>query len=160
MRLPRVPVFHSRPQLAIRWITDDLAISSAPSSTAWSELPARGIDAAVDLRTAADGDCPALVHEDIGYLAFPIDDGRAPDLDALLEVSAWITTEIHAGRRVLINCREGRGRSALVACATLVRLGYSLDSAYQMVGRSQPRIALSDSQVKALELLFKVTRSG
>jgi len=142
---------HRRPASPIRWITDDLAIAAGPSLGQWRGLHAQGIRAALDLRTIQEGGGCDVVPAELAYRSFPIEDGSAPALTDLLDVSSWITSHLRSGSRVMINCREGRGRSALVACATLMRLGYSLESAYRVVRRGQPRVALSGDQVKVLE---------
>lgn len=153
MRL--ISPLHRRRATPVRWITDDLAISAAPPPEQWRELHAQGIRAALDLRTIHEGGGCDTVPAELAYRSFPIEDGSAPALADLLDVSSWLTSHLRSGSRVMINCREGRGRSALVACATLIQLGYSLESAYRVVRRGQPQIALSDDQVKVLEGLSR-----
>lgn len=146
---------HRRPASPVCWITDDLAIAAGPPPEQWRALQALGIRAALDLRTVQEGGGCTVIPAELAYRSFPIEDGSAPAPTDLLDVSSWITSHLRSGSRVMINCREGRGRSALVACATLMRLGYSLESAYRVVRRGQPQVALSDDQVKVLEGLSR-----
>jgi protein-tyrosine phosphatase len=66
---------------------------------------------------------------------------------------AWVRHQMNARRPVLVHCRKGAGRSAMVACATLVALGYPLDVAYHRLRQVRPAVALSSGQAKALESL-------
>lgn len=137
-----------------RWITSDLAVWAAGERGSWQWLHSAGFRAAVDLRTNEErGVIDEAVPPGFALRCLPIRDGGAPPVSQLLEVSDWIVERIREGSRVVVGCREGRGRSALVACSTLMRLGYSPDAAYRFVRRGQPRIALSDVQVDVLEEL-------
>jgi hypothetical protein len=144
----------------IHWITDDLAVAAGPAPDQWTDVVSAGFGAVVDLRTPQEGGTYPSTPLELAYRALPVEDGYSPRLEELLDVSTWILTNLRAGRTTLINCREGRGRSALVACATLMQLGYSLESAYQVVRRGQPRVALSDDQVRVLEWLSSFVRSS
>ena len=134
----------------LHWVTDDLAVAAAPGAKRWRDLRGAGVRIAVDLRTADEGGGDAPAVPDLDYRWLPVADGHAPPASQLLEVSEWLATQLGT-RRALISCREGRGRSALLACATLMQLGYSVWGAYQVVRRGQPNIALSDDQMRALE---------
>jgi hypothetical protein len=131
-------------------VTDDLAIAAAPAPKQWRDLRAAGVRIAVDLRTADEGGGNVPAVADLEYRWIPVADGHAPQVTQLFDVSAWLAGEL-GGNRVLISCREGRGRSALLACATLMQLGYSVWGAYQVVRRGQPNMVLSDDQMRALE---------
>jgi protein-tyrosine phosphatase len=98
------------------------------------------------------------VVPDLTYRWLPVIDGQAPPVSQLFEVSAWLGGQLGSGG-VLISCREGRGRSALLACATLMQLGYSVWGAYQVVRRGQPNMVLSDDQMRALEGLSSLRGS-
>jgi protein-tyrosine phosphatase len=89
------------------------------------------------------------------YLRLPLDEGSAPDIDQLRLVTSWILERISGDGPVLIHCREGRGRSAMVACATLVRLGIPVFDAYQTLRRARPDVALNDAQEEALRLFAR-----
>jgi len=49
-----------------------------------------------------------------------------------------------------VHCRVGLGRSATVAIATLLRMGYELSDAYNTVRELRAEIALSEPQLTAL----------
>ena len=58
--------------------------------------------------------------------------------------------ELAEDRRVFIHCQSGVGRSVCVACAVLLRMGFSLSDAYEAVHRKRPEAVISDKQVEAL----------
>lgn len=148
------------PRRAPRWITSDIAVWAAGEGSSWQRVHDAGVRSAVDLRTAGErGSGAEIVPPGLALRHFPIDDYGVPGLADLVEVSDWVVGQIAAGSRVVIGCREGRSRSALVACAALMRLGYSPATAYHLVRRGQPHIALSDSQIMMLEELNRSSRA-
>ncbi len=72
---------------------------------------------------------------------------------------AWSVKPIEERRKVLVHCRMGLGRSAMVACATLIALGFPLDVAYPMLRKVRPNVQLSPVQVNALESLTVLINS-
>ncbi len=46
--------------------------------------------------------------------------------------------EIHAGRSVLVYCKQGRHRSVAMACCILIELGYSAEDAMKLVKERRP----------------------
>lgn len=139
---------------APRWITSDVAICAIGRRGSWQQLHDAGVGSALDLRTPDERSAgEESVPPGLLVRRFPIGDHSAPSLPDLVEVSDWVVAQISGGSRVVIGCREGRSRSALVACAALMRLGYPPSVAYGLVRHGQPRIALSDSQITVLEEL-------
>jgi len=68
-----------------------------------------------------------------------------------------LPVEIHRDMRILVHCAQGRGRSALVACLILMKLGYvkTADEAVQLLKRSRPSITLTRYQSAQLNVLFQ-----
>ena len=125
----------------LAWVTEDVAVSRAPNSSDWPYLVEAGVKNVLDLR-AEGPDQTALARSlELTYRRFPIEEGSAPDGDSLNELSDWVVETIQQGGPVLIFCREGRGRSVMVACGALTRLGYSLQMAYEVVQRKRPSAA-------------------
>ena len=81
----------------------------------------------------------------------PIADGAAPSINELFEITGWVTALILGEGPVLVFCREGRGRSAMVAVACLMRLGLPLPGAYSILMRSRPTALITAKQMQALE---------
>jgi protein-tyrosine phosphatase len=140
-----------RQRLTLYWITNDLAVSRAPRIEEWPEVLEAGISCVFDLRAEAATDPQVLERYNLAHIHVPIAEGAAPvdaDLEALTQA---VINAVENGRRVLLHCREGRGRSPLVACATLVRQGLPLPEAFRVLRTARPDVALSDDQALALQ---------
>jgi protein-tyrosine phosphatase len=134
------------------WITADIAVSAAPSARHFHEVHAAGISSVVDLR---EGQEPGYhlegdAQEQVVWMNLPTPEGGAPTCSQLSSLTAWIKARVEEHGPVLIHCREGRGRAALVACATLVRMGFSAEFALALVRQNHPRMCLSAVQYQAL----------
>jgi protein-tyrosine phosphatase len=78
-------------------------------------------------RQAAEG------HE-IRFISFPIPDRGVPaSLPEALALIGRITAQLNAGKNVAVHCRQGIGRSGLIAAAALIAAGTSPDDAMQIV---------------------------
>jgi len=78
-----------------------------------------------------------------------------PNLDGVPLDRYELPVEINRNMRILVHCAQGRGRSALVACLILMKLGYA-DTAAEAVSllrRSRPSISLSRHQLSQLDVL-------
>lgn len=130
-----------------------LAISARPRGGDWLEDEVRGwraagIDIAVSLLVAEEesqfdlgreGDT-ATAHG-IRYLSLPIPDRGTPaSLHAAVTLLTELGEALEQGRVVAVHCRQGIGRSALVAASLLVAAGASPQDAMDKVGsaRGQP----------------------
>ena len=148
--LRRLVPFRRRKRHQLYWLTSDIAVSREPRLEDWSEIHAAGVRAVVDLRSETEDNAAVVQSHALLYLRAPIDEGAAPTPQQLSLVTDWILTRIAEGGPVLVHCREGRGRSPLVACAALVRLGIPPFEAYQALRRARPEVALSDEQEETL----------
>ena len=149
-----------QPRLPLVWVTDNVALSRAPRDDEWTDSPKPAytswsifVPRAMTLRRL-------LPPAGLEYRRVPIEDFAPLPVQELAQVAEWIAEQIAAGRNVLVHCREGRGRSPMVACATLVKLGHPLPQAFEIVRRAQPAIALTDSQIESLETLASNLREG
>jgi protein-tyrosine phosphatase len=70
----------------------------------------------------------------ISYLSFPIRDRKIPlsKRDAL-DFARMLVNLLQDGRRVVIHCRQGVGRSALIAACVLVLSGVSVEKAFEKI---------------------------
>jgi hypothetical protein len=142
-----LPSANSQP-FPLAWITSDIAVSAAPGRSDWPSIEAAGLRAVLDLRAEIERLVPA--HRLI-FRHLPIEEGGAPGVEVLQDAAGWVVTQIGEAGPVLVHCREGRGRSPMVACAALIVLGYSAADAYDLLRRGQPLVAMSESQVAAIE---------
>lgn len=114
----------------IRWITDQLAVGHAPMSYRHlDEIRAQGITAIVNL-------CGEYcdLHEleqghgfEVYYL--PIADERAPDPAELDKALDWLDEAVYLGKKVLVHCRFGIGRTGTFVTSYLLRRGFGIKSA-------------------------------
>ncbi len=125
----------------LTWVTDQLAVGCAPMSYAQLDyIREQGIDAIINL-------CGEFcdLHEielsagfEVHYL--PLDDEEAPGLVELENALAWMDEAIYLGKKVLIHCRHGIGRTGTVLNAYLLRrgLGHRLAGQKMRKLRSKP----------------------
>jgi protein-tyrosine phosphatase len=138
-----------RRHFVLHWLTRDLALSAAPAPEDWQYIGTQGIRTVVDLRQDRELS-GASVPSTFVTRRVPIAEGAAPSLDDFADLTRWIAAQIDGSGAVLVHCREGRGRSALVACGVLVQLGLPIEASFQMLRRAHPEASLSDTQIEAL----------
>jgi protein-tyrosine phosphatase len=136
-------------------LTDDLAIGPQPEDRDLEALRELGFRGIVDLRHETAGAGAKVRALGLNYMRAPIVEGAAPSIDELYEVTGWVTGHILNEGPVFVHCREGRGRSAMVAVASLVKLGLPLPEAYSMLTRTRPTAVISTSQMQMLEAFAK-----
>lgn len=126
----------------ISWVTEALAVSAAPMSyEALESLKEQGIDAILNL---CEEFCDLhWIQADSGFEVyyFPIPDEETPDLPALEKALDWLDEALYLGKKVLIHCRHGIGRTGTVLNAYLLRkgLGHKLAGRYLKPLRAKPQ---------------------
>jgi protein-tyrosine phosphatase/Fe-S-cluster containining protein len=115
---------NSKPVYIPTWVTDQLAVGAAPMSHAQLDsLRDAGIGAILNLCgefcDLHDIECAA------GFEVYhlPLADEEAPELTELEKALAWLDEAIYLGKKVLIHCRHGIGRTGTVLNAYLLRRG-------------------------------------
>lgn len=123
------------------WVTDSLAVGPAPMSAEhFALLHQAGIGAILNL-CAEFPQLPERQREagfEVYYL--PIPDEEAPALDALEQALTWLDEALYLGKKVLIHCRFGIGRTGTVLNAYFLRRGLGHGRAWWALRklRSQP----------------------
>jgi hypothetical protein len=108
----------------LTWVTDHLAVGGAPMSHEQLEsLKSQGITAILNLCAEFCDlhDIEAAAGFEVRYL--PVPDEQAPDLADLEQALAWLDEAVYLGKKVLIHCRHGIGRTGTVLNAYLLRRG-------------------------------------
>lgn len=90
----------------------------------WGALFERSIDTVVDMDRDVDPGVPDAPNS-ILYVYFPILDENLPDLRTLDALGRLVADLVSADHRVLVHCRMGLNRSALVIATALTYLGMS-----------------------------------
>ncbi len=127
-----------------------LAISARPRGGDWLEDEMRawrreGVDAVVSLLTGSEDQDLGLQterHESeangIEFFSLPIVDRSTPAAEA--EIAPFLNAldrRLREGKKVVIHCRQGIGRSSLISAALLVETGRTPAEAFGMVGRAR-----------------------
>ena len=139
----------------LEWVTDDLAVGYAPMSYAdLDEIKKRGVDAIVNLCAEYCDlhEIEAKTGFEVYYL--PIPDENAPDMEDLEKALEWLDDAIHMGKKILIHCRFGIGRTGTFVTAYLVRKGFSL----KVAQKKMKHICSSPESYKQWKFLKKYAR--
>jgi len=136
--------------LDIDWVDDRLAVGAALSPNQLGLIKAQGIGAVVDLRAEAADDPDLLGKYGIGFLHLGVPDGEAPSPAQLERGIAWVREQWARGRKVLVHCQGGLGRSPCFATALLMAEGLSLAEAFGKVKAARKAAALTAGQWEAL----------
>lgn len=125
----------------LTWVTSRLAVGHAPMTVAeLDSIRNQGIGAIMNL-------CMEIkelvrLEEKQGFEVYflPIRDEGFPDLAELEKALDWLDECIYLGKKVLIHCRFGIGRTGTVVYSYLLRKGYNTRSAAKKMRgiRSQP----------------------
>lgn len=144
-----------------RFVDENVAFSRMPTGRELDEV-VNDFDAVVVL--VEDYELPYSLDEwekrGVEILHSPIEDFTAPSLEQLLEILRWIDTRIREGKKVLIHCLGGLGRSGTVATAwVMYSKGLPLREALRKVRSVRPGSVETYEQMEVLEELEKLLRS-
>lgn len=137
-------------RLNLSWITDELAIGGSFTSTVVERLAGElRIGAIVDLREEAQDDEALLWRHGVAFLHLPTADHDAVR-PAMLHVGvAFVVGHLAAGRRVLVHCQHGIGRSALLGLCVLVQRGHAPLEALALAKDRRALVSPSPAQYEA-----------
>jgi protein-tyrosine phosphatase len=98
----------------------------------------------------------------IEFIAFPLPDRGVPDsLSKTIKMAQALADQMQDGKSVIIHCRAGIGRSALLAACVLVRAGVQADKVFEMIAASRGlRVPDTDDQILWLHDFATVSRSS
>jgi hypothetical protein len=108
----------------LTWVTGHLAVGGAPMShEQLDSLRRQGVTAILNLcgEFCDLHEIEAAAGFEVRYL--PIPDEGAPDMAALEAALSWLDEAIYLGKKALIHCRHGIGRTGMVLNAYLLRRG-------------------------------------
>ncbi len=118
----------------LTWVTPQLGVGHAPLSNADLDIIRQaGITAIVNL-------CGEYcdLHEleldsgfEVHYL--PIPDECAPDMTEMEKAMLWMDDRIRRGRKVLVHCRFGVGRTGTFVTAYLLKEGLDMRTASKLL---------------------------
>lgn len=121
----------------VTWVTDHLGVGHAPMSHPQLEaIKAEGVDAILNLcgEFCDLHDIEADAGFEVHYL--PLADEEAPGLIELEKALEWLDESIYLGKKVLIHCRHGIGRTGTVLNSYLLRRGLG----HKLAGRALKKV--------------------
>ena len=134
-------------------VTPDLWVGGAPTyGRDFELLLALGITAVVDLRAERIADPAFFEAHGIAHRQYRVPDVTVPGPEVLTDAVAWIDEQLADGRTVLVHCAKGRGRSATVLAAYLMReRGMTFDEANDLLQSKRALIKLEARHRRVLE---------
>jgi protein-tyrosine phosphatase len=112
------------------WLKDDVSSWRREQIDGVLSLLTPDEERDMDLRDEAG----TVRAQGMSFTSFPIPDLQVPKSESkLAEVLESVTRDLFAGKNILIHCRQGIGRSGLVAACLLVKKGMSPGAAIDLV---------------------------
>lgn len=122
----------------LSWITENLALGHAPMSyRELDSMRSQGISGIVNLC----GEFCDLheIQEESGFEVYylPTCDNEAPSMEELEKALDWLDEAIYLGKKVLVHCRLGIGRTGTFVTAYLLRKGFGLKLAKKKIEKTR-----------------------
>jgi protein tyrosine phosphatase (PTP) superfamily phosphohydrolase (DUF442 family) len=134
-------------------VTPQLWLGGAPTyGRDFEEILTLGITGVVDMRAEREADAAFFAEHEIVYRQYFVPDVTVPDEETLTDAVGAITAWVDEGRTVLIHCAKGRGRSATVLAAYLMKTeGMSFDEVSEFLTGKRALVKLQDRHRVVLE---------
>jgi len=127
-----------------------LAMSARPRGGEWLEDEVAnwrrsGIDTVLSLLEAHEeldldlaGEAAAARAEGMNFISFPIVDRQVPESErAFVKMLETVEAELNSGRNLLLHCRQGIGRTGLVAASLFLAKGFSPENAIERLSAAR-----------------------
>lgn len=137
-------------------ITFHLWLGGAPTYRRdYDSLLELGITAVLNVRAERADETAFYDQHGITHVQFRVPDVTVPDEITITAAVKWIKVQIGDGRTVLVHCAKGRGRSATLLAAYLMREeGMSFDEANTLMKSKRPLTKLENKHRQVLEAWF------
>jgi atypical dual specificity phosphatase len=127
-------------------VTAELWLGGAPHYRRdYDFLVKHNIRAVINIRSERADDEAFYAAHDIAHLRLLVPDVWVPDEQAISAGVEWVKQQVADQRPVLIHCAKGRGRSATILAAYLMReAGYAYDEAKDLLKSKRKLSKLED----------------
>ncbi len=120
-----------------------------------------GISAIVDIRDERTSDLAFYAQHGIEQIKLRVPDVTVPQPDILDQGVRWMEEQVAQGRSVLVHCAKGRGRSATLVAAYLMKVhGMSFEQAQALLAGKRRLVKLEARHQKVLEAWMARERKG
>lgn len=144
-------VLFGMPRLRRCQITANLFLGSQYNLVGLRKLKALGVTAIINMRMHSV--YSEAQYQGFHYLHLPTPDNTPPPLEVLQQGADFAATEIKAGGKVYIHCRQGLGRGPTMCAAYLLKTGLTLEDALAMIKKVRPFINPRPGQLERLKEL-------
>jgi protein-tyrosine phosphatase len=112
-------------------VTPQLWLGGAPTyERDYRFLVDHKISASLNIRAERSDDIEFYVDNGIEHIRFMVPDIGIPDHGTITQAVNWVDEQVRQGRTVLVHCAKGRGRSAAIMAAYLMKVeGMTFDEA-------------------------------